>query len=84
MKYHFNQKDKDGRRYIFHPLYVMFHVKEYKEKVVALLHDIVEDTNLTIDDLKKYKFLDDILFANFKCGEIVVSSFNDFKILYGC
>jgi (p)ppGpp synthase/HD superfamily hydrolase len=41
----------------------MFHVKGYKEKIVALLHDIVEDTNLTIDDLEKYKFPNDILFA---------------------
>ena len=53
---HWKQKDKSGKRYIWHPIHVMLNIKGYDEKVVALLHDIVEDTEITIDDLKCIKF----------------------------
>ena len=58
---HWKQKDKSGKRYIWHPIYVMLKVKGYKEKIVALLHDIVEDTDVSFQDLKKMKFSSDVL-----------------------
>lgn len=53
---HWKQKDKAGKRYIWHPIYVMLNVKGYNEKIVALLHDVVEDTDITITDLITLKF----------------------------
>ena len=48
---HKGQKDKAGRTYIFHPLKVSFGVKTKNAKIVALLHDVLEDSNYTIEDL---------------------------------
>ncbi|MGO4987314.1 MAG: GTP pyrophosphokinase [Gallicola sp.] len=51
LKAHRGQKDKGGRPYIFHPLYVCVKVKGREEKIVALLHDVVEDSGYRIEDL---------------------------------
>lgn len=51
-KAHKSQKDKGGKAYIFHPLHVAFNVRGKNEKVVALLHDVVEDTSIAFSDLK--------------------------------
>jgi len=48
---HFGQKDKSGMPYIFHPLRVMDAVETFEAKIVAVLHDVVEDTELAFDDL---------------------------------
>ncbi|MBU0279350.1 MULTISPECIES: GTP pyrophosphokinase [unclassified Gemella] len=54
LKAHRGQRDKAGRLYIFHIIYVMFNTKGIKGKIVALLHDVVEDSEITIDFLKSY------------------------------
>lgn len=48
---HKNQKDKSGKPYILHPLHVMETVKSDDAKIVAILHDIIEDTDVTEEDL---------------------------------
>jgi len=48
---HKGQLDKGGEPYILHPLRVMMRLKEERQRIVAVLHDVVEDTNLTIQDL---------------------------------
>jgi (p)ppGpp synthase/HD superfamily hydrolase len=54
---HKGQFRKDGKPYITHPLAVAENFTEEKYKIVAILHDIVEDTDVTIHDLQhKYKF----------------------------
>ena len=50
---HANQFDKAGAPYILHPIRVMNGVKKVLEKIVGVLHDVVEDTNITIEDLEK-------------------------------
>lgn len=50
-KSHYGQKDKGGKPYIFHPLIVSMNVKGYDEKIVALLHDIFEDTDIKLEDV---------------------------------
>lgn len=45
---HGDQKDKGGWPYILHPLYVMSHVKSFEGKIVAILHDVIEDTQATL------------------------------------
>lgn len=51
IKAHQGQKDKGGKPYILHPIRVALNVKGKDERIVALLHDVIEDTSYTIDDL---------------------------------
>lgn len=48
---HAGQVDKSGEPYILHPLRVMLAMKTEDERIVGVLHDVVEDTNITADDL---------------------------------
>jgi len=51
IKAHSNQKDKAGEEYILHPLRIMAKMDTTEEKCVALLHDVIEDSNYTEEDL---------------------------------
>lgn len=62
-KGHKGQVDKGGKDYIFHPLQVMSLVENLKEKIVAVLHDVPEDTIYTLDDLRSFGFDEDIVEA---------------------
>ncbi|WP_019241473.1 MULTISPECIES: guanosine-3',5'-bis(diphosphate) 3'-pyrophosphohydrolase [Bacillus] len=53
---HLGQKDKGGSPNILHPIRIMHNVNSNEEKIVALLHDIVEDTNVTLEDLHNEGF----------------------------
>jgi (p)ppGpp synthase/HD superfamily hydrolase len=53
---HAGQVDKLGRDYIQHPLGVMDLVSTVLEKTVAVLHDVVEDSAVTLDDLRSQGF----------------------------
>ena len=48
---HCGQVDKGGNPYIEHPKTVAFLVSTKEEKIVAWLHDVVEDTDVTLSDL---------------------------------
>lgn len=48
---HAGQTDKAGQPYILHPLRVMLGAKTHDERVVAVLHDVVEDSDWTIQEL---------------------------------
>lgn len=48
---HEGQLDKSGRPYIAHPLRVMGHLKDEHHRMTAVLHDVVEDTDVTLEDL---------------------------------
>ena len=50
---HKNQKDKSGLPYVFHPFVVANNLDDEYSIVVALLHDVVEDTEITFIDLEK-------------------------------
>lgn len=62
LKAHKGQKDKADKIYIFHPIKVALMSKGYKTKIVALLHDVVEDSNITIKELSKH-FDNDVILA---------------------
>jgi (p)ppGpp synthase/HD superfamily hydrolase len=49
---HEGQTDKIGEPYILHPLRVMMDCNSMVEKVVAILHDTVEDTDVTLEDIR--------------------------------
>lgn len=53
---HHGQVDKDGLPYIYHPLHLAEQMPDEITTIAALLHDTVEDTNLTIDDLRAEGF----------------------------
>ncbi len=50
---HKGQKDLSGRPYILHPLTVMMDMCTDAERIVAILHDVTEDTEHTLEDLDK-------------------------------
>ena len=57
------QVDKAGVDYIYHPLTVAKMCDEPKEKVVALLHDVLEDTYVTEEELRDSGFGEEIIDA---------------------
>lgn len=60
---HLGQVDKVGAPYILHPLRLMLRAQNETAKIVALLHDTVEDTTLTLDMLRQEGFSEPILTA---------------------
>lgn len=48
---HKNQKDKSGLPYVFHPFHLAEQMETEETTIVALLHDVVEDTDYTIEDI---------------------------------
>ena len=55
---HSGQIDKGGLLYILHPLHVAEKMDDEDSTIVALLHDVLEDTDTTLEELKKYGFSD--------------------------
>lgn len=53
LKAYTGQKDKAGKTYILHPLRIMAQMETEQEMAVALLHDVIEDSTYTADDLLK-------------------------------
>lgn len=53
---HRGQVDKAGQPYILHPLRVMARLSTPEERLVAVLHDVVEDSPTTLDDLRAAGF----------------------------
>lgn len=60
---HQGQTDLAGQPYILHPLRMMFSVKKEDEKMAAVLHDVVEDSNWTLDKLKTEGFSENVIEA---------------------
>lgn len=53
---HAGQVDKVGAPYILHPLRLMLRVSTTDEQIVAVLHDVVEDSTVTLADLRNEGF----------------------------
>lgn len=60
---HKDQLDKSGMPYVFHPFHLAEQMTDEKTTIVALLHDVVEDTDYTQDDLRGMGFPEDVLEA---------------------
>ena len=52
-KAHHGQVDKSGVPYIFHPIHLAEQMDTEDECIVALLHDVVEDTEMTFEQLER-------------------------------
>ena len=60
---HKNQVDKNGIPYIYHPIHLAEQMDDENTICVALLHDVVEDTDITFEELQKSGFNDNIIEA---------------------
>ena len=58
---HMGQKDKAGRDYVMHPIRVAERCKDPRAKIVALLHDTIEDTPVTAEYLRGEGFPEEII-----------------------
>ena len=52
-KAHHGQTDKGGIPYVFHPFHLAEQMKDEQSVCVALLHDVAEDTDITLEELAK-------------------------------
>jgi len=60
---HAGEVDKQGKPYILHPLHLMMQMETAEEMITAVLHDVVEDTALTLEDLRQQGFPEAVLEA---------------------
>ena len=60
---HRGQIDKAGKEYILHPMRVMLRGRNDTEMIIGILHDVVEDTPVTLDMLRLEGFSEEILAA---------------------
>ena len=75
---HTGQVDKAGKPYIFHPLRVCCRCFTDEEKIVALLHDTIEDTEVTAEDLLREGFPRNIVDAVLSVSRGEDESYEDF------
>ncbi|MNM71863.1 Bifunctional (p)ppGpp synthase/hydrolase relA [compost metagenome] len=59
-KAHSGQFDKGGSPYILHPLRVMLSLDNDEDRIVGILHDVLEDTSITLQHLEDNGFLGEI------------------------
>lgn len=60
---HKEQKDKSGLPYVFHPFHLAEQMTDEITTCVALLHDVVEDTDMTFEKLSELGFTTEIIDA---------------------
>lgn len=60
---HMNQLDKGGMPYVYHPYHLAEQMDDELSVCTALLHDVVEDTSVTIDDIKNEGFPEEVIEA---------------------
>lgn len=60
---HRGQVDKNGAPYILHPLRVMLRLESDLEKIVGVLHDVVEDSAFTFEDLRQRGYAEEVITA---------------------
>ena len=75
---HAGQVDKGGAPYILHPLKVMLRMTTLEERIVAVLHDVVEDCEISLDDLRKEGFSEEVLTAIQSVTKVPGESYEDF------
>jgi (p)ppGpp synthase/HD superfamily hydrolase len=75
---HKGQKDKAGADYILHPLRVADRCSDMEEKIVAVLHDVIEDTNVNENYLLEKGFPENIVNAVLAISRKKEESYEDF------
>ncbi|AIZ33212.1 GTP pyrophosphokinase [Pseudomonas sp. K1(2024)] len=80
---HAGQLDKGGADYILHPLRVMARVSTPEQRIVAVLHDVLEDTSVTLSDLAREGFPLKILAALLALSRRENERYEDFVVRLG-
>lgn len=75
---HAGQVDKGGAPYILHPLKVMLRMSSLEERIVAVLHDVVEDCGISLEDLRNEGFSEAVLSAIESVTKVPGESYEDF------
>ena len=78
MRQHFGQKDKAGKDYYFHPTRVSARLDLIEDKIVALLHDTIEDTGMTPEKLLQLGYTQDTVDAILSVTRKEGESYADF------
>ena len=60
---HRDQTDKSGMPYVFHPFHLAEQMDSEESTIVALLHDVIEDTEYTLSDLAAMGFSNSVIDA---------------------
>ena len=60
---HKDQTDRSGMPYVYHPYEVASHMDDEYSTCVALLHDVIEDTDITSDSLRNEGFPEEVVQA---------------------
>ncbi len=60
---HRDQREKNGMPYVLHPIRLMMAVENEHAQIAALLHDVVEDTAVTMDELVAEGFANEVIVA---------------------
>ena len=58
---HQGQSSINGEPYILHPLRLLIKAKSNEERIIAILHDVIEKTNISLSDLKNKGFDQNII-----------------------
>ena len=75
---HAGQVDKGGAPYILHPLRVMLRVAPGAQQIVAVLHDVVEDSDVTFEDLEREGFAAEVIKGLRAVTKVEGESYEDF------
>ncbi|WP_338586332.1 HD domain-containing protein [Pseudomonas sp. MAG733B] len=75
---HEGQVDKGGAPYILHALRVMLKVSTLEERIVAVLHDVVEDCDISLDELRAEGFSETVLAAIKSVTKVPGEAYEDF------
>lgn len=78
LKAHNGQTDKAGKPYILHPIRVSLRCCTDNERIVALLHDVIEDTAITTDNLYSAGFSKTIVDAILSVTKRKGENYSDF------
>ena len=75
---HMGQVDKSGQSYILHPLRVMLAGTTEEEKIVGVLHDVIEDTCYTIEFLTTMGFSDEVIQALIAISKVEDATYKEY------
>ena len=78
IRVHEGQKDKSEREYVMHPIRVAEKCKDPRAKIVALLHDTIEDTDVTAEYLRSEGFPEDVIRAVLSVTKQEGDNYKDF------
>lgn len=75
---HRGQCDRAGQPYILHPLRMMLRMQTDEARLVAVLHDVVEDSAVTLDDLRRQGYSERVVTAVDRLTRRDGESYDDF------